>query len=392
MAHYQYMIVGGGMTADSAARGIRKVDPKGPIGMISIESNPPYNRPPLSKKLWQGKPVDSIWRKTESLGVELHLGLKVESIDPGVMSLRDDHGTVYTYDKLLLSTGGTPRQLPFGGDQIIYYRTLGDYQRLRQLTEQGMRFIVIGGGFIGSEIAAALAMNGKEVGMVFPEEGIGARVYPHDLSQYLNHFYRDKDVEVLAGDTVQGFQSRSSQLILKLGSDRELRAEGIVAGIGIQPNVELANQADLRVDNGIIVDEFLQTSHAGIYAAGDVASFYNPALGVRMRVEHEDNANTMGMNAGQNMAGDQKPYHHLPFFFSDLFELGYEAVGELNSKLEMVADWQEPYQKGVVYYLKNGRVRGVLLWNVWEQVEAARKLIAEPGPFNAKELKGRLPT
>jgi NADPH-dependent 2,4-dienoyl-CoA reductase/sulfur reductase-like enzyme len=392
MAHYQYMIVGGGMTADSAARGIRKVDPEGPIGMISMESNPPYNRPPLSKKLWQGKPLDSIWRKTESLGVELHLGLKVESIDPGVMSLRDDHGMVYTYDKLLLATGGTPRHLPFGGDQIIYYRTLGDYQRLRHLTEQGMRFIVIGGGFIGSEIAAALAMNGKEVAMIFPEEGIGARVYPHDLSQYLNHFYRDKGVEVLAGDTVQGFQSRSSQLILKLGSDRELQAEGVVAGIGIRPNVELANQADLKVDNGIVVDEFLQTSHAGIYAAGDVASFYNPALGVRMRVEHEDNANTMGMNAGQNMAGDQKPYHHLPFFFSDLFELGYEAVGELNSQLEMVADWQEPYQKGVVYYLKNSRVRGVLLWNVWEQVEAARKLIAEPGPFNAKELKGRLPT
>ena len=392
MAHYQYMIVGGGMTADSAARGIRKVDPKGPIGMISMESDPPYNRPPLSKKLWQGKPLDSIWRKTESLGVELHLGLKVESIDPGAMSLRDDHGTVYTYDKLLLATGGTPRHLPFGGDQIIYYRTLGDYQRLRHLTEQAMRFIVIGGGFIGSEIAAALAMNGKEVAMIFPEEGIGARVYPHDLSQYLNHFYRDKGVEVLAGDTVQGFQSRSSQLILKLGSDRELQAEGVVAGIGIQPNIELANQADLKVDNGIVVDEFLQTSHAGIYAAGDVASFYNPALGVRMRVEHEDNANTMGMNAGQNMAGDQKPYHHLPFFFSDLFELGYEAVGELNSQLEMVADWQEPYQKGVVYYLKNGRVRGVLLWNVWEQVEAARKLIAEPGPFNAKELKGRLPT
>jgi 3-phenylpropionate/trans-cinnamate dioxygenase ferredoxin reductase subunit len=392
MVHYQYMIVGGGMTADSAARGIRNVDPKGPIGMISMESDLPYNRPPLSKKLWQGKPVDSIWRKTESLGVELHLGLKVESIDPGVMSLRDDQGTVYTYDKLLLAMGGTPRHLPFGGDQIIYYRTLGDYQRLRQLTEQAMRFIVIGGGFIGSEIAAALAMNGKEVAMVFPDEGIGARIYPHDLSQYLNHFYRDKGVEVLAGDTVQGFQSRSSQLIIKLGSDRELQAEGVIAGIGIQPNVELAEQADLKVDNGIVVDEFLQTSHAGIYAAGDVASFYNPALGVRMRVEHEDNANTMGMNAGQNMAGDQKPYHHLPFFFSDLFELGYEAVGELNSQLEMVADWQEPYQKGVVYYLKNGRVRGVLLWNVWEQVEAARKLIAEPGPFNAKELKGRLPT
>jgi NADPH-dependent 2,4-dienoyl-CoA reductase/sulfur reductase-like enzyme len=122
-----------------------------------------------------------------------------------------------------------------------------------------------------------------------------------------------------------------------------------------------------------------------------VASFFNPALGKRMRVEHEDNANAMGRQAGRNMAGMNEPYHYLPAFYSDLFELGYEAVGELDSQLETVSDWKEPYRKGVVYYLREGRVRGVLLWNVWKQVEAARRLIAEPGPFKPDDLKGRLP-
>jgi NADPH-dependent 2,4-dienoyl-CoA reductase/sulfur reductase-like enzyme len=122
-----------------------------------------------------------------------------------------------------------------------------------------------------------------------------------------------------------------------------------------------------------------------------VANFANSALGKRMRVEHEDNANTMGRHAGRNMAGEAAPYEHLPFFYSDLFDLGYEAVGELDARLEIVADWKEPFREGVLYYLRDGRVRGVLLWNVWEQVDAARRLIAEPGPFQPKDLTGRLP-
>jgi NADPH-dependent 2,4-dienoyl-CoA reductase/sulfur reductase-like enzyme len=145
------------------------------------------------------------------------------------------------------------------------------------------------------------------------------------------------------------------------------------------------------VGDGILVDEFLRTNHPDVYSAGDVAAFYNPALGERIRVEHEDNANTMGRVAGQAMAGNLAPYHHLPYFYSDLFELGYEAVGILDSSLEAVTCWEEQYSKGVVYYLQRGRVRGVLLWNVWEQVDAARQLIAEPGPFRPEDLKGRLP-
>jgi 3-phenylpropionate/trans-cinnamate dioxygenase ferredoxin reductase component len=179
--------------------------------------------------------------------------------------------------------------------------------------------------------------------------------------------------------------------VLKTSTDREVVVDGVVAGIGIEPNVDLAKAAGLEVDNGIIVDEFLRTSHPHIYAAGDVAAFYSPALAKRIRVEHEDNANSMGRLAGRNMTGKSEPYHHLPSFYSDLFELGYEAVGEVDSRLETVADWKEPNEEGVIYYVQHGRVRGVLLWNVWEQVEAARRLIAAPGPFIPKDLLGRLP-
>jgi NADPH-dependent 2,4-dienoyl-CoA reductase/sulfur reductase-like enzyme len=145
------------------------------------------------------------------------------------------------------------------------------------------------------------------------------------------------------------------------------------------------------VENGIRVDSFLRTNLPNIYAAGDVASFHNPALDKWLRVEHEDNANTMGELAGRAMAGETVSYDYIPSFYSDLFELGYEAVGEVDARLETVADWKVPYREGVVYYLRDGRVRGVLLWNVWDQVDAARRLIAETAPFKAAQLKGRLP-
>jgi NADPH-dependent 2,4-dienoyl-CoA reductase/sulfur reductase-like enzyme len=396
MPNYKYLIIGGGMTADSAVAGIREVDQSGSIGLIGNDPNRPYNRPPLSKGLWKGKPLSSVWRKTETVGVTLHLGRTARELDLKSKRVTDDNGTAYQFERLLLATGGTPRRLGFGDEHITYYRTLADYERLRALADKRNQFAVIGGGFIGSEVAAALAMNGKKVSLIIPEQAICSRIFPSDLAAYLNDFYRQKGVEVLTGHRSVGLDARGDELTLAIEdvqkkNARKLVADAVVAGIGITPNTELAQAAGLHVDNGIWVDEKLRTSHPDIFAAGDVANFQNPALGTRMRVEHEDNANTMGKAAGRSMAGQAVTYDYLPYFYSDLFELGYEAVGETDSRLETVTDWQEPNRKGVIYYLREGRVRGVVLWNVWEQVDAARRFITERGPFKAADLKGKLP-
>jgi NADPH-dependent 2,4-dienoyl-CoA reductase/sulfur reductase-like enzyme len=267
---------------------------------------------------------------------------------------------------------------------------LQDYRRLRALSEQGNRFVVIGGGFIGSELAASLRTQNKDVTIIFPDDGIGAKVFHRPLSQYLNDFYRQKGVNVLAGQHVKAIEEKGSQYRVSLDNGQELLADGVVAGLGVRLNLDLASQAGLAINNGITVDPFMQTSIPDIYAAGDVASFYNPSLDQRMRVEHEENANKTGTLAGQAMAGQPEPYNFLPSFYSDLFELGYEAVGETNPAMEVVEDWVEPFKQGVIYFMKSGRVRGVVLWNVWQKLDAARQLIAETGPFKPADLIGKI--
>jgi NADPH-dependent 2,4-dienoyl-CoA reductase/sulfur reductase-like enzyme len=391
MPHHKYLVVGGGMTADAAVRAIREVDARGSLGLIGDEPHPPYNRPPLSKALWKGEPRDSIWRGPDKPEAELYLGRRAAFLDPAGKRVRDDQGTEYTFEKLLLATGGTPRRLPLPSDPVIYFRTLGDYDRLRALARPGRRFVVIGGGFIGSEVAAALASNGLEVVLAFPDGALGSRVFPPDLARFVTDYYRQKGVEVLGGEVVTGVSGPGEELTVTLRGGRQIRAHGVVAGLGLQPNVGLAEQAGLEVKDGIVVNERLRASRPDVFAAGDVASFESRVLGRRLRVEHEDNANAMGRVAGRAMAGEPDVYDHLPFFYSDLFDLGYEAVGEVDARLEAVADWKDPFREGVVYYLRDGRVRGVLLWNTWGQVDAARALIAEAGPFRPHDLKGRLP-
>ncbi len=391
MPGYKYLIIGGGMTADAAVAGIREVDPEGSIGLISNETHPPYNRPPLSKGLWKGKPLEDIFRHSSKVNAAIHLGRKAEKLDPRNKLITDDQGQSYHYEKLLLATGGSPRRFPFGGDEIIYFRTLEDYQKLRPLADGRYRFGVIGGGFIGSELASALRNTGQEVVMVFPENGIGSQLFPKDLASFLNDYYREQGVEVLAGELVSDIDQRGTEYTIHMKSGREIGVDHVIAGIGILPNTSLAETAGITVENGILVDEFLQTNQADIYAAGDVANIYNPILEVRQRVEHEDNALTSGKAAGRNMAGDATPYKHLSAFYSDLFDLGYEAVGEINPNLEIFSDWQEPFKKGVVYYLDGGCLRGILLWNVWGQVDTARRLISEPGPYTHESLKNRIP-
>ena len=374
MAAYRYVMVGGGMTADAACRGIRDHDADGSIGLFGSEHHDPYARPPLSKALWTGKDESSVFRGTPELDVDVQTGRRITGVDLDSHTVTDDTGATHSYDSVLLATGGTPRRLPSGNDDaVIYYRTLDDYRRLREIAGDGVRVAVIGGGFIGSEVAAALASNGCAVTIIFPGRGIGARLFPEDLASYVSDYYRKKGVTVLPDQLVDRVDAGS--VTTKEGTTIE--ADAIVAGLGIVPVTDLAEAAGLEVDDGILVDEYGRAGgRTDVFAAGDVARFPVPALGGTRRVEHEDHANTHGRIVGSNMAGAKQPYDHLPFFYSDLFDLGYEAVGDVDSRLDTVARWAEPNRKGVVAYVDgDGRARGFLLWDVWGKVDSARELI-----------------
>ena len=364
MGAFRYLIVGGGMTADAACRGIRDHDADGSIGLVGEESVAPYARPPLSKALWKGKPEDSIWRGTAELGVELVLGRRIVSLDLDVHTATDDTGESHTYERLLLATGGTPRRVDAWDDGVVYYRTLETYRELQQAAGDGVRAAVVGGGFIGSEIAAALATNGCEVTIAFPDAGVGAKLFPAELAAFVNEYYRSQGVDVRPGRKVESV-SREEKAFRVATDDGAFDADVVVAGLGIVPRTDLAEEAGLEVDDGVLVDEHGRAGgREDVFAAGDVARFPVPVLGGTRRVEHEDHANTHGRAVGANMAGADEPYDHLPFFYSDLFDLGYEAVGDVDSRLDTVAEWAEPNRKGVVCYVEEGKPRGFLLWDV----------------------------
>jgi NADPH-dependent 2,4-dienoyl-CoA reductase/sulfur reductase-like enzyme len=224
--------------------------------------------------------------------------------------------------------------------------------------------------------------------MVFPENGIGGRLFPPELANFVTGYYRERGVEVLPGELVERIEGGA----VTLGSGRRLEADGVVAGLGVEPKVELAVAAGLPVDDGIVVDELGRVGgREDVFAAGDVARFPAKALGVLMRVEHEDHANSHGRAVGANMAGAGRPYENLPFFYSALFEPGYEAVGAVDSRHEAVVAWAEPNRKGVVCYVDGERrPRGFLLWDVWGKVDDARALIAAGEPLEDGRLRALL--
>jgi 3-phenylpropionate/trans-cinnamate dioxygenase ferredoxin reductase subunit len=395
---YMYIIVGGGLAGASAVEGIREVDESGSLLMIGGERHLPYDRPPLSKKLWLGKKkVEDIFihdgQFYKDKGVDLALGTRAEKLDPLAKSLLADDGKVYRFKKLLLATGGSPRRLPIpGGDVegICYYRYLDDYLRMRRDAKEGGSATIVGGGFIGSEIAAALTENKVRVTMVFPEAYLCSRVFSEPLGMSIQDRFRDRGIVVLSEDRPASFRKEGDRFLTVTEKGGRIESDLLIVGIGIVPSADLAAGAGLRTANGVAVDEYLRTSDPDIYAAGDNAFFPYQALGRSMRIEHWDNALNQGRQAGRNMAGAKEEFTYMPYFFSDLFEFGYEAVGEVSTELDIFADWQKENDTGVVYYLRDGRVRGVMMCNVWDRVEQARELIQKGGKTSPDTLRGAI--
>jgi len=393
---YTYCIVGGGLAGASAAEGIRESDTRGSILLVGAEEHLPYHRPPLSKALWSGKKkVDDIFvhgrKYYDDSGVTLALGVRVTGIDPRRKSITTDTGANYHYEKLLLATGGAPRTLPIPGhdlEGVCYFRYLDDYQRVRGEATPGKSALVIGGGFIGSELAAALAMNTRDVTMVFPASYLCDRVFPDYLGKTLEQLYTARGVRMLKGDAPTSIQKKGARFITRTRGGREVESDIIAIGIGIAPDAGLAGEAGLKTGDGILVNEYLQTSHPDIYAAGDNARFPYQALGQQMRVEHWDNALNQGKCAGRNMAGVREAYTYMPYFFSDLFEFGYEAVGEVSAALQTFADWEKENDTGVIYITKEGVVRGVMMCNVWDKTDEARELIRKREGASPERLRG----
>lgn len=394
---YDYVIVGGGLAGASAVQGIREIDPLGTALLIGEETHLPYDRPPLSKKLWLGKKkIEDIFLHGrefyEDNAVTLALGMKVAKIDTGGKVVFDSNGEYCGFGKLLLATGCAPRRLAIpGGDLegICYFRNLDDYLQIRNQAAEGKSALIVGGGFIGSELAAVLSTTLK-VTMLFPDAYLCSRVFPDYLGQAVQRRFQERGINILGSDKPVSFSKSDGRFLTLTASGKTIESDLVIVGIGVAPEMELAQGAGLEVGNGVVVNQYLQTSHPDIYAAGDNAFFPYQALGQSMRIEHWDNALNQGRWAGRNMAGAGEPFTYQPYFFSDLFELGYEATGEVDSRLDTFADWQKENETGVIYYLRDGKVRGVMMCNVWDKVETARELIRKGEKMTPDMLRGAI--
>ena len=316
------------------------------------------------------------------------------AIDPDAHVVRLADGSTVGYGKLLLATGAEPRMLSIDpGPRVVYYRTAADYERLRAIATEGSHVAVVGGGYIGSEITSALVQNDVQVTLVLDVEDVQEPMFPRALAASLTKAFADRGVTVVHG-SVEGGEESDGGVRIRLDDGTAITADAAVIGVGVLPRTGLAEAAGLDVDNGIVVDDHLRTSATDVYAAGDVALYPDALLGQR-RVEHVDHAEKSGEHAGKVMAGADEAYDYTPFFWSDILDAGYEAIGETSSQLDMVEDWKDgQVGTGVVYYLKSGSVRGVLLWNVWDSVDKARELIAETGKepvSDVESLRGRIP-
>ncbi|WP_257478101.1 NAD(P)/FAD-dependent oxidoreductase [Acidipropionibacterium jensenii] len=388
MKNYKYLIIGGGMVSDDAARGIRELDDSGTIGILSADVDAPYSRPALTKKLWTDPSFswDQVPLGTQdATGADLDLETEVTSIDREEHQVRTADGQTVGYQRLLLATGVHPRELDRAEDDaVIYFRSARDYHRVRHLATPGRRFVIVGGGYIGSELAAALIGQQCEVTLILPGQTLGGSMFPADIAAGYQRLFTDAGVKILPGRQASVIARNGRTTVVTLNDGSTLDADTVIAGLGTVPATELAESAGLKVDDGVVVDAHLRTSDPSIWAAGDVACYPDAILG-RTRVEHVDSARKMGHAVGRSMTGDPEPYTYTPYFYSVVFGVGWQAVGTLDPSMD-VLETQTGDGKPVAIYLNSaGEPVGVLLWQAEGRLDAARALLARR-PTDRQEI------
>jgi len=379
-----FVIVGGGLAAGKAAEALRDSGFEGRVVLIGQEHHPPYERPPLSKGYLMGDQelTSAFVHRPEwydEQDIELRLGSRVTDIDVDGHTARVA-GQELGYERLLLATGSSVRHLPTAdesGAPVSYLRTIEDSDRIKASLLPGRRVAVVGGGWIGLEVAAAARTAGCEVVVVEALEMPLVRVLGPEVAQAFRSLHESHGVEVRTNVSVSSVESGTASAVVHLDDGASLEADLLVVGIGVTPNTGPARAAGLKTDNGIVVDEWLRASHPDVFAAGDVANAYHPRLGRHVRVEHWDNAIEQGRTAARNMLGAGQPYERLPYFFTDQYELGMEYVGSVGPEGydEVVLRGDVPGGVFTAFWLKGGSVLAGMHANDWDATDAIRRVV-----------------
>jgi 3-phenylpropionate/trans-cinnamate dioxygenase ferredoxin reductase subunit len=375
------VIVGANLTGGTAAAALREAGFDGEVILIGEEPHPPYERPPLSKEYLRGEqPFEKGLVRPEGWfeeqGIETRFGVRAERVDPreGVVALQG--GERVPYHALLLATGGRPRTLPGPpGDRVLYLRTIEDAERIRAHLEAGSHLVIVGGGFIGAEVAASARMLGLGVTVLERHEAPLVRAIGPEIGRVYAEIHREHGVDLRTGEGVEGVQETAEGVVVRTTTGAVIEGDVVVVGVGIQPNVELAEAAGLEVDNGIAVDEFCRTSVEGIFAAGDVANHYHPVFGRRIRVEHYDNALKQGTAAARNMLEQDEVFDDPHWFWSDQYEYNLQYAGFAHEWDEIVVRGSLEDRDFVAFYLKDGVILAALGLNRGGDVRRAMKLI-----------------
>jgi 3-phenylpropionate/trans-cinnamate dioxygenase ferredoxin reductase component len=388
-----FVIVGAGLAGAKAAQALREEGFEGQLWLIGDEPDRPYERPPLSKEYLRGEADQRPYVHADVFyaenAIELLSSTRVTGIDARSQEVSLDGDRRLRYDRLLLTTGAEPRRLDVPGaelDGIHYLRTLADSERIGERIASGERLVVVGSGWIGSEIAASARQKGCEVTMIAMASLPLERVLGPEIGQIYLDIHRDHGVEFLSETTVERFDGEGSVERVLTRDGASIDTEFVVVGIGVVPRTGLAETAGLRIDNGVLVDETLESSVPGVFAAGDVANARHPFYDRALRVEHWANALKQGPAAARAMLGKPTGYDEIPYFFSDQYEVGMEYGG-------FATDWDEVVFRGdvegrelIAFWLEDARVVAGLNMNVWDVNEQIRDLIRSRRVVDAGRL------